>query len=193
MTIKKRSIILISSILLLIVSISFVYAAFSINETKGDIKFKLGKIDYTLNGSFINDSLIVPGQNLVNEEFKLVNNSNIDTQIRFKISLQLFNGDNTYIDLLSSLEYLESFNLNQRFKLIDGYYYYYNNDLETNEEYEVVIKSNEPNIILFNELILDGRLVKNDYSNNKVKLVVNFEAKQMGSMKWEDFKEVVIG
>jgi hypothetical protein len=87
---KKLTIVLVSSLFLILASlamlgITFGWLNFGVTLSSGSVS--VGDLSYTPYGSLVTDnSIIVPGQNLVNQPFYFGNSSSVSSQMRVKIT-----------------------------------------------------------------------------------------------------------
>lgn len=177
MKIKMKVIALITTILLLISSITLVYALFKSTKNIEDINFKTGDFSVQLQGSLIDDDYLVPGKELIAVPYVLVNNSNISIDILMILEVTLYgnpldpqiysNEDGTLKDLIVITESYQQ----------NGNQYLFEN-IEPNK-----------NINIIESLIFNGYIVKNDYSDNLLEIKIRFLAKQheyADELEWED-------
>lgn len=163
---KLKIIILIVPILI-ISSIVFVYALLQQSKEYEEINFKLGYIDVTLSGSLVSDNYIYPGLNLIDEPYKLINNSTIEIDLKIIIVIKIDNRE------ILPTEYLEDGFIELNGAVINGNEYMISNI--TDEE-----------IILIESLTLNGFIVRNDYSNLGFEVYINYQVKQSSHATWED-------
>lgn len=175
---NKRLILLIISIFMIVASLGVVLAfLIDTKEKEEPIRYEFGNISLSVTGDLMED-YIYPGKNLVTEDFVLTNSSTIDIHVRvlFKFYLE---------DMVNEIDpdvYFEEFDFNSEpsdevWDLDDGYYYYIEN--------EGILLPSET-ILLFTTLVLDGWVVKNQYSNETFKIKLVIQAKQTSHATWED-------
>lgn len=171
---KKHVKILFSlSLVILLVSLITIYALLQDSDEKGPIKYELGTLEYVVSGE-IKDNYLYPGINLVTENYTIVNNSNIQTEIRIKLRFYLKDVWYEVEDFLDFVE-IDGFDFNSTLWTKEADYFYYNDDLVGGE-----------NITLFTKLILDGYVVKNNFKSEDFKIELVFHAKQKDNVGWED-------
>ncbi|MFA5068317.1 MAG: hypothetical protein WC466_09855, partial [Candidatus Izemoplasmatales bacterium] len=87
---KKFTIILTSSLFLILASLALLgmtYGWFTMQTTFPSGVVSVGDLSYTQNGSLITDnSIVVPGQNIVSESLYFGNASSLDSQMRLKVT-----------------------------------------------------------------------------------------------------------
>lgn len=167
----KTKIALIIGTLALIISLSFlVYALLETTEQTPNLDYNVGEFKVSVSGEF-REGLIIPGVNLVKEEFKIKNESTINIDIRVKIEITL-NGSifNDFKDINGSNGF--DFRLNELSS--DGFYYLDN------------IAPSNSSITLFTKMILDGYKVQSAVSNKEFKVELIIHAKQEKHATWED-------
>ncbi len=174
---KKQLTILIMSIIMLLMTIIFVYALFIDTKNTPSITYKSGKVVYNLEGNAV-EGLVVPGQNLISTPYKLTNNSTVDSQLRIKLTITL-NGEVLAYD---DTRILTDITLGPTFTLVDDYYYY--GGVEGK-----LLSTNTTPITIMSSLILDGNYVKNSYASKTVNIKFIFEAKQADHVSWQTLGE----
>lgn len=177
MKIRTRIILLITTILLLISSLTLVYALLKSTKNIENIEFTMGEFSVELEGSLINDEFLVPGKELIATPYKLVNNSSINIDILMIIEVRLdgvilapntySNEDGTPKDLILLSESNNQNGNQYLFENIDP----------------------EQDISIIESLIFNGFIVKNDYSDNLLEIKIKFLAKQhdyADDLDWTD-------
>ena len=87
---RKMTVILISSLFLILASLAMLgitmgWLVFQTTFSSGQVS--VGDLSYTLHGSLVTDnSIVVPGQNLVDQPFYFGNSSSVSSQMRMKIT-----------------------------------------------------------------------------------------------------------
>ncbi|NLF49147.1 MAG: hypothetical protein GX582_05830 [Acholeplasmataceae bacterium] len=96
---KKFTIILTSSLFLILASLALLgmtYGWFTMQTTFPSGVVSVGDLSYTQNGSLITDnSIVVPGQNIVSESLYFGNASSLDSQMRLKVTYTQITLENT--------------------------------------------------------------------------------------------------
>lgn len=171
---KQIKLLLTLSILLALIAISItVYALLQDSTSKGELEYKLGNLSYIVNGD-VEEDYLYPGKNIVTETYEIVNQSNIETEIRIKFSFYL---KDTYYDEAEFLSFIEEngFNLDLSNWIEDDGFYYYDGILNNNQK-----------VTLFDVLIFDGKVIKNNYKMSDFKIKLTLHAKQKEHVEWED-------
>ncbi len=180
---KKRNLLMLFGLVIVLgfSLIGGIYALLKDKKTQGPVTFSFGELKFSFNGE-LKQSYLYPGENLVVDEFVLNNESSIDVEIRIVLSFYI---DDVLIDIndiaevfdLSLQEWLAGTDLDY-----GSYYQYYKTITPTDEV-----------ITLFTDLTLDGMVVKNNYSNKKLKIKLAVYAKQKEHATWEALGQNFIG
>ncbi|MDD3192054.1 MAG: hypothetical protein PHP41_04820, partial [Bacilli bacterium] len=122
---------------------------------------------------------IVPGQNLIATSYTLTNGSNIETELRVKITMtsSYLAGDaSSIIDLTMGTGWVQS-----------GDYWYLQGSpaVEASGKYSIPATATTP-ITVVTSIILDGSLVGNVYSTTTITINFLFEAKQTDYVTWAE-------
>ena len=168
---NKKLLLLIGILLIAVVGFGtlLVRAWLTDTDETGPIELTVGDVRFTLTGSLV-ESPIVPGQELVKEAFVLKNNSNVDTQIRVKVTVTSeVDGEDTS-DLYSITM--------DGWIQVDGYYYY--------GDTTGVVTTSTSSISLIDSLSLNGAKVGNTHATKKFTFKFLFEAKQADHVEWDD-------
>ncbi|HEY8445131.1 MAG TPA: hypothetical protein VIK94_03260 [Bacilli bacterium] len=135
-------------------------------KTTEEISFTLGKVEYTWYGE-VTSSPVVPGENIITTPYQLQNLSSIPTELRLKLFFDSSSNDVSHL--------FDQITLSNHWVLNDDGYYYFQNVI-TPENQEIRVLEN---------LVLDGKVVNNDYSGSEISIRVLFEAKQAEYVSWE--------
>jgi len=185
---KKKGIVLILMTLLLgAASIAVIFAwLIDIKETPS-ITLKSGKVEYQFSGS-ATSGLIVPGQNLVDTQYQIVNNSTVKSQLRIQLTIKLdgteivygtgTDADDDRVDVTLGLG-------SDFTKEADGFYYY-------GGLTGVLLETNTTPIVIVSSIILDGYEVRNEYSGKIVQIIIKIQAKQADHVTWQTLTEEAI-
>lgn len=167
------------SILVLLTATVFIYAALTDRDTKGPIKYQVGKFEYVVSGDIMSN-YIYPGINLVTENYSITNNSTVDTEIRIKVRFYL---KDTWYEIENFYDYVEEtgFDFNNSYWTENNGYLYYNETLVGGEV-----------INLFTKIILDGHVIKNDYEGKPMQIELIIHAKQKDNVSWESLGSKLI-
>lgn len=193
---NKKIVIVLSLILVALIAASSVvtYAWLTSTGTSNSINYKVGDINYTIEGPQVADNTyVVPGQQIASD-FVITNSSNIDTNLRvqFTITVDVSNavnpaapndwtiGSNNLTD-----ELILALNTNWVLDT-DGYLYYGGKDLEADD---VIAVSTNPSSPIAG-LQLNGALIGNDYSGAVITVQATFYAKQDAYIKWSEMGSI---
>lgn len=207
-----------NKIICLVLSLVFIAGVFGVGGTyawfpsygegAGGVlhNFKSGNMGYTLTGEFIaNTDKIEPLQNLVEKDFYLINNSDIDTQVRVKVSYTYFDATGNRLEELNSFVSTEDNSAPFVVELAadsdsktywtyndaDGYFYY---DDPATEDTDDTIQGLAENVTqqiipLFSAMYYSGEysvLPSSSFGDgNTITVKLIFEAKQKAHVEWE--------
>lgn len=182
---KKSVYILIILIALLIVSGVSTTLAWLTDTSSSEQTFTMGSVSYTLNFTKTED-VIVPGQNLL-DTFSITNNSNVDSHIRFSITIDDLNESST-LDTTLGAESTDSpiiykLSENSGISYEDGYFYYGSKSSPTDITTSLVITP-------LSSLSFNGEVVGNDYSNHEFRVTIVLQAKQAEYVTWNDLGSI---
>lgn len=173
---NKRVIINLMIFLLLIVTVGAVVFAWLVDYDNTDsITLKSGKVEYQLTGSAAS-GLVVPGQNLLENPYKITNQSTVDSQLRVTFLVTITDLSNTvvYNGDLSDPRVAITVDLGTDFvKESDNFYYYGGTT-------GVLPQNNTTQFTVISSIFLNGEYIHNDYSGYKVKIDITIQAKQLG-------------
>lgn len=189
---NKKRIVLSSLILVMVVALVFVarsVGAWLTDQQETDkVTLQVGNVEYNLTGTsnlFVT-SPVVPGQNLVEDnELKITNQSNVDSQIRFKFTATY---DNTGMDSSFTGDAVADELLLTTFDPVwqlgttaglEGYYY-------LNGEDGVILANTTVANAILTSLILDGSKVGNQFAGKEFTIKFTFQAKQADHLTWQD-------
>lgn len=189
---NKKIVIALSLILVALIAASSVvtYAWLTSTGTSNSINYKVGDINYTIEGPQVADNTyVVPGQQIASG-FVITNSSNIATNLRvqFTITVEDANGvlkDWTIGSNNSTDELILTLNTNWVLDT-DGYLYYGGKDLEADD---VIAASTNPSSPIAG-LQLNGALIGNDYSGAIITVQATFYAKQDAYIKWSEMGSI---
>lgn len=193
---NKKIVIALSLILVALIAASSVvtYAWLTSTGTSNSINYKVGDINYTIEGPQVADNTyVVPGQQIASD-FVITNSSNIATNLRvqFTITVDVTNAINpgastdwTIGSNNSTDELILALNTNWVLDT-DGYLYYGGKDLEADD---VIAASTNPSSPIAG-LQLNGALIGNDYSGAVITVQATFYAKQDAYIKWSEMGSI---
>jgi hypothetical protein len=178
--------------LVIMIGLTFGWFAKAVVVPKGELSS--GDLTYVLAGELVNgEIIIVPGLELVVEEFTLTNTSSIDSQLRMKISYLAYVRVGTdvveqelhYQGDTSDFLYIE---LGPNF-VKSGDYWYYNED-SLLEGPLFVIEENSGLMVLFTSIIYDGTLTGIDFASKEIYILITIEVKQANNVTWSELVNI---
>ncbi|MDY0211167.1 MAG: hypothetical protein RBQ91_07185 [Acholeplasma sp.] len=179
---KKLIVSILMFVLTLTLFVVTVMAYFTDRKQTGEVNMTLGEINYQLSGSFYSGYLM-PGVDLIENDFVLTNLSTIDTELRVSITVI-----SPVFGTLSMDEMLGS----SYYQIGGGFifdetddYYYYRGEEATLENDNYVIPPSSSSVILLSYLELDGYKFSNNHANMPLNFTITFEAKQGHFVDWE--------
>ena len=189
---NRIRIISISAIFLIMISLAMIgltYGWFAHGIVFTTNHINVGDLRYALSGDFIEDeTIIVPGDNLVAEPFVINNLSPITSQLRVKITYTRFTTVpvEEYVFKNDTDDHL-AVTFTSTFTFTDGdatpdeddddYWYYIDSD--------EIIAASSGDINLFSEIYYDGDKTSIDYNGQDVTVSVTVEVKQADNVTWE--------
>lgn len=192
---KNKKILFLSLGLLLVVTTLVVSIAAWLTDTVAtdDTTFTIGDISYTLGGDFIEDGIIVPGQELIDGDpvvpFTLTNNSTVTSELRVRVEVKLNETDFTDLNSIFTTNGFSGGNFVFATGWIkddlNNHWYYKGADLNT-----PIIPASNQKITLLSTLKLDGSKVGNSYSMGTINIKFTFEAKQSDYVTWEELTTI---
>lgn len=177
MKVKMNIIALIATVLLLLSSLTLVYAFFKSTKKIENIEFTTGVFFVELQGSLINDDYLVPGKELVAVPYMLINNSSINIDILMILEVTI---DGNPLDLAT---YSNEDGTPNDLIVITGNYQ------QNGNQYLFENINPNQNINIIDSLIFNGFIVRNDYSDSLLEIKIRFLAKQheyADDLDWED-------
>ena len=190
---KNRKNLFLVVLLLVVVAVATAstYAWLTDTESSGNLEYKVGDVEYSVESSLKNDKTVVPGELLGN--FTITNSSNVLTNVRVKFDISVTKADSTsVIWKVGANEETDHILLKQQdgsnWQLVDNYYFYYGGEgssTTTGDEDIAAVKQPTPLEDLFDTLTINGKLVGNIYSGATVKITITFQAKQAEYVDWD--------
>src|SRR5690606_18132690 len=177
----KKIIFLISGLVIMLgLATAGILAWLTAEDTTPTKTFVVGEVKYTWDEGTFNQNPVVPGQNVVTKSFQLLNESNVNSELRFSISIT-YGEDNldgsSYVDL--------TFGPNWVF---DSGYYYYRSGSAVDGKYPITPATTT--IPVLTGLVLKGNLVGNSFANTEFTISITFQAKQNDFVTWEELGSV---
>jgi hypothetical protein len=194
---RTLTILRLATILLFIGALIFVEATFGwfaklVVVPKGEIG--VGDITYSLTGAFIaDDTLIVPGQELIQTPFVLDNNSSVDSQIRMKITYlgYVWNGvevvpeEQVYV---SSEDDFLFVTVGTGFEVTGDYWYFSDDPLIEGPDY--VIDPETGIFTLLTSVFLNGATTNIDFADEVIWIRITVEVKQADNVTWSELVDI---
>ncbi|MGI6392739.1 MAG: hypothetical protein ACOX16_03920 [Candidatus Izemoplasmatales bacterium] len=154
----------------------------------------VGDLRYGLDGAFVTESIIVPGQELIAEDIEIINASPVTSQLRLKITYtrvtivnDIVTPEEDYVYKNDDDDHLVV-NFTSTFTLGDGdvtpgeneddYWYY--------EDYDHVIVAESGLIGIIDSIYFDGYKTSSDYQNESIEVKVTIEVKQADHVTWSE-------
>jgi len=154
----------------------------------------VGDLRYGLDGAFVTESIIVPGQELIAEDIEIINASPVTSQLRLKITYtrvtivnDIVTPEEDYVYKNDDDDHLVV-NFTSTFTLGDGdvtpgededdYWYY--------EDYDHVIAAESGLIGIIDSIYFDGYKTSSDYQNESIEVKVTIEVKQADHVTWSE-------
>lgn len=195
----KRSISLlgIASVLLMSMSVilvgyTFAWFAKTVLVPKGELS--VGDITYSLTGAFIaDDTLIVPGQELIQTPFVLDNNSSIRSQIRMKITYlgYVWNGFEVVPEVQTYVSSEDDFlfaTVGPGFVVTGDYWYFTDNPAILGPDY--ILDPNTGIFTLLTSVYLNGATTNIDFADEVVWIRITVEVKQADNVAWSELVNI---
>lgn len=184
---KLIGLFLIMLVALVLVTTYTISAWLTDTDTTGETSFTIGQVVYQWKGALIEvaeGEHVVPGQELVEEEFILNNASTVSSELRFKFTSTI----NAVPEITDAREYLlTAFDEDWYYNASDDYYYY-RGDITPVTEDEVVkykISADNQELSVLTSLKLDGSKVGNEFRLLNLTIEMVFEAKQSDYVTWQ--------
>lgn len=176
-----------SSLILLLAAflmIGFAYGWFASLFTMDGGEISVGDLRYTVAGSFDDTiTVFVPGQELLESDITITNNSPIPSQLRVKITYtKITNPSGTPV--IESVDYQAGVNdhlsvtMNALFVAVDGYFYY--------DGTSGLLPNSGALTSLITSISYNGNLAGIDYANEAVTVTITIEGKQADHVSWSE-------
>lgn len=177
---------------LIFIEATFGWFAKLVVVPKGEIG--VGDITYSMTGAFIADNtLIVPGQELIQTPFVLDNNSSIKSQIRMKITYlgYVWNGvevvPEEQIYISSEDDFLFA-TVGAGFVVTGDYWYYTDDPLILGPDY--VLEPETGVFTLLTSVYLNGATTNIDFADEIVWIRITVEVKQADNVTWSELVNI---
>lgn len=208
---KKKGKLIAIFLTFLLTAIAFATASYAWiirSHNSGNIIFVTGEVKYELVGDLIEEDLKIPKQELVENQFKLTNNSTIETELRIEIKYQfstdgtidasnwiLFDGDSVnetnnntslVIGVLSSnTDFVWNYDTVDTGETKNYYWYLSYNGSET-------IPAQTLQIPVMENLYINGNASGNENATKHLIVHITFQAKQQKYVSWKDLGAITV-
>lgn len=194
---RRLSFLGVLSAMLMLISLGLIgytmaWFAKSVVVPKGEISS--GDITYSLTGAFIaDDTLIVPGQELIQTPFVLDNNSSVRSQIRMKITYlgYIWNGvevvPEEQIYVSSEDDFLFA-TVGAGFEVTGDYWYFTDNPLIEGPDY--VLDADTGIFTLLSSVYLNGATTNIDFADEVIWIRITVEVKQADNVTWSELTNI---
>jgi hypothetical protein len=158
--------------------------------------YTVGNVTYTFGGDFLaNNTIIVPGQELLSSSITTNNSSTVASNVRVKIAITI---DSTNVTLSTSASGTATdaaslvkvgFNSTDWVLDTDGCLYYKGKDSTTGKVAANTALSSEAQTII-TSIVLNGATVGNAYAGKGVSISISLQAKQADYVTWDDLATI---
>jgi hypothetical protein len=188
----SASIIMFLFSLTIMIGLTFGWFAKAVVVPKGEISS--GDLTYVLAGELIDEQIIiVPGLELVEEPFTLVNTSSIPSQLRMRISylayvrvgIDVVEQELSYQGDSTDFLFIE---LGPHFERTGNYWYYNEDPLLDGTLF--IIEENSGLMTLFTSIIYDGTLTGIDFASQEIYIMITVEVKQAKNVTWSELVNI---
>jgi hypothetical protein len=185
------------TVILILISLFFVgltYAWFAKTVVVPRGEISLGDITYVLDGAFIaDDTLVVPGQELISTPYTLDNNSSIDSQIRMKISYlgYVWDGVNVVPEELVYVSSEDDFlfvTVGAGWVVTGDYWYFTDDPLILGPDY--VLPPETGLFTLLSSVYLNGETTNIDFADETFWIRISVEVKQSDNVTWSELVNI---
>jgi hypothetical protein len=189
---KKLIVFLVVCIVVLLGTATGISFAWLTSTGSGTIEYTVGDVSYTVTGEVAQNTTIVPGQNLENS-FKITNNSNVPTNLRVSISVDVKGWTIGKVGTATSPNTKDHIVVSANttgWELVTEndvmYFYYGKKDDSGANGVEDLAAGVSPTTFPFNEFKLNGYVVGNADSGKTIKITITFYAKQADYVTWAE-------
>lgn len=208
---KKKGKLIAIFLTFLLTAIAFATASYAWiirSHNSGNIIFVTGEVKYELAGELKEEDLKIPKQELVKDQFKLTNNSTIETELRIEIKYQfstdgkidaskwiLFDGDSVNKDnnntslvigvLSSDEDFVWNYNTVDTGEDKNYYWYLSYKDSET-------IPAETLQIPVMESLYINGNASGNENATKHLIVHITFQAKQQKYVPWDKIGAITV-
>ena len=199
---KKQStiLLLLTALFILVVSIATItYAWFVEVKRTGAVYFKTGEVVYLITddcfkNKLIDDQIIVPGQDLVeNDPIYILNESTLSSNLRVRGYVTI-NGVKYDLNNSSTDEIIEVFDALWEYDTTSKCWYAKENNTEKTFDAVTVSSTGKNNetINLITSIKLNGNKIGNAVESKDVSITLMFQGKQANYAEWVDLGELTI-
>ena len=190
---KNRKNLLLVALLLVVVAIASAstFAWLTDTNSANGGTYTVGDVSYTITAPEDASGTVVPGQNLAGPTIKNASNVVSNLRVKFTISVDVTGASNTSANKNWTIGTDDDdhlfLTLGSKWFEDDGYYYYGSvNDDKTTGGAEDIAATQTTIESLFSSLVINGKVVGNDYSGAKVTISITYEAKQAEYVQWSE-------
>lgn len=207
---KKKGKLIAIFLTFLLTAIAFATASYAWiirSHNSGNIIFVTGEVKYELAGELKKDDLKIPKQELVKDQFKLTNNSTIETELRIEIKYQfstdgtidaskwiLFDGDSVNKDnnntslVIGVLSSDTNPDFVWNYDTVDTTNYYWYLSYKGSE----TIPAETLQIPVMESLYINGNASGNENATKHLIVHITFQAKQQKYVKWDELGAITV-
>ncbi len=192
---KNRKNLLLVVLLLVVVAVATAstYAWLTDTGNAAGGTYTIGDVKYTISAPTNASGVVVPGQPLSGPTITNASNVASNLRVKFSVSVNVTNASNVNastawtIGTVDTDHLLLTLNTTNWVKHTDGYYYYgsVNDDKVATGNEDIATTKTEIEA-LFTSLVINGKVVGNDYSGAVVTITVTYEAKQAEYVQWNE-------
>ncbi len=195
---KKLIIFLVVCIVVLLGAATGITFAWLTSTGSKTIEYTVGDVSYTVTGEVAPNTIIVPGQNLTNS-FTITNNSNVATNLRVSISVEVEGANWTIGQVGTDTEPNKTNHIvvsanTTGWELVpenNVMYFYYGKKADSGANgAEDLAAGVSPTTFPFTDFKVNGNVVGNESSGKKVEITVTFYAKQADYVTWAEMGSI---
>lgn len=177
---KRLLLLLLSMTLTLTLLATTIYAYYFDQKETGSVDLTLGEVSFVWSGGLVTD-FVMPGQELIATPFTLINQSTVETELRFSATASTSLLGNVALEDIFTVYLFDSDWVLET----DGYYYYRGTNTDSiSEPGKYKIPTNVLNIPVLTSLQIDGYAIRNEHVGATVSITLTFQAKQGPFIDW---------